>query len=211
MAAVSGRPIDVHTWSTPNGWKIPIMLEECGLPYRIVPVDIAKNEQFAPDFLAISPNNKIPAIVDPEGPGGQPISVFESGAILQYLGQKTGQFYPADERARVLVDEWLFWQVAGFGPMLGQTHHFKIYAPEKLPYAIDRFTAEAKRLYGVLERRLEGRAFLADDYSIADIATFPWAKLNFKQGVDINTLPNVARWLESILARPAVQRGLAAI
>jgi len=187
------------------------MLEECGLPYRIVPVDIAKNEQFAPDFLAISPNNKIPAIVDPDGPGGQPISVFESGAILQYLGRKTGQFYPADERARVQVDEWLFWQVAGFGPMLGQTHHFKIYAPEKVPYAIDRFTAEAKRLYGVLERRLEGRAFLADEYSIADIATFTWAKLNFKQGVAIDTLPNVARWLESILARPAVQRGLAAI
>ena len=211
MAAVSGRPIDVHTWSTPNGWKIPIMLEECGLPYRIVPVNIAKNEQFAADFLAISPNNKIPAIVDPDGPGGQPISVFESGAILQYLGRKTGQFYPADERARVIVDEWLFWQVAGFGPMLGQTHHFKIYAPEKVPYAIERFTAEAKRLYGVLERRLEGRAYLADDYSIADIATFTWAKLNFKQGVDIATLPNVARWLDGILARPAVQRGLASI
>lgn len=174
-------------------------------------MNIAKNEQFAPDFLAISPNNKIPAIVDPEGPGGQPITVFESGAILQYLGRKTGKLYPVDERARVAVDEWLFWQVAGFGPMLGQTHHFTIYAPEKVPYAIERFTAEAKRLYGVLERRLEGREYIADEFSIADIAAVTWAKLNFKQGVDIATLPNVARWLEQVLARPAVQRGLAAV
>ena len=211
MAAATGSPIDVHTWSTPNGWKIPVMLEECGLPYRVVPVNIGKNEQFAPDFLAMSPNNKIPAIRDPDGPGGQPITVFESGAILQYLGRKTGLFYPSDERARVAVDEWLFWQVAGFGPMLGQTHHFKIYAPEKVPYAIERFGAEAKRLYGVLERRLDGRDYLAGDYSIADIATVTWAKLNVKQGVEIADLPNVARWLEAVLARPAVQRGLASI
>lgn len=211
MAAATGSPIDVHTWSTPNGWKIPVMLEECGLPYRVVPVNIGKNEQFAPDFLAMSPNNKIPAIRDPDGPGGQPITVFESGAILQYLGRKTGLFYPSDERARVAVDEWLFWQVAGFGPMLGQTHHFKIYAPEKVPYAIERFGAETERLYGVLERRLEGRDYLAGDYSIADIATVTWAKLNFKQGVEIAGLPNVARWLETVLARPAVQRGLASI
>lgn len=211
MAVVNVRPIDVYTWSTPNGWKVPIMLEECELPYRVVPVDIAKNEQFAPDFLALSPNNKIPAIVDPDGPGGQPISVFESGAILQYLGRKTGKLYPADERARVAVDEWLFWQVAGFGPMLGQTHHFTIYAPEKVPYAIERFTQEARRLYRVLEGRLEGREYIANEYSIADIATVTWAKLNFKQGVEIGTLPNVARWLERVLARPAVQRGLAAI
>ncbi|MDP4022232.1 glutathione S-transferase N-terminal domain-containing protein [Methylobacterium sp. NEAU 140] len=211
MAAVTGAPIDVHTWSTPNGWKIPIMLEECGLPYRVVPVNIGKNEQFAPDFLAISPNNKIPAIVDPDGPGGQPIAVFESGAILQYLGRKTGLLYPADERARVEVDAWLFWQVGGFGPMLGQTHHFTIYAKEKVPYAIDRFTSEAKRLYGVLERRLEGREYIAGDYSVADIATLTWAKLNYKQGVDIAALPNVKRWLDTVLARPAVQRGLAAI
>jgi GSH-dependent disulfide-bond oxidoreductase len=211
MAAVTDRPIDVHTWTTPNGWKIPIMLEECGIPYRIIPVNIGKNEQFSPDFLAISPNNKIPAIVDHDGPGGEPITVFESGAILQYLGRKTGKFYPSDERARVAVDEWLFWQVAGFGPMLGQTHHFKIYAQEKIPYAIERFTTEAKRLYGVLDRRLEGRDYIAGEYSIADIATLTWAKLNFKQGVDIATLPNVARWLERVLERPAVQRGLAAI
>ncbi len=211
MAAVTGRPIDVYTWTTPNGWKIPIMLEECELPYSILPVNIGKNEQFAPEFLRISPNNKIPAIVDHDGPGGQSISVFESGAILQYLGRKTGRLYPADERARVAVDEWLFWQVAGFGPMLGQTHHFTIYASEKVPYAIERFTAEAKRLYGVLERRLEGRDYLAGDFSIADIATLTWAKLHFKQGVEIATLPNVARWLERVLARPAVQRGLAAM
>jgi GSH-dependent disulfide-bond oxidoreductase len=201
----------VFTWSTPNGWKIPIMLEECGLPYSITPVNIGKNEQFSPDFLAISPNNKIPAIVDYDGPGGQPISIFESGAILQYLGRKTGCCYPTDERARVAVDEWLFWQVGGFGPMLGQTHHFKIYAPEKVPYAIERFTAEAKRLYGVLEKRLDGRDYIAGDFSVADIATVTWAKLNFKQGVDIATLPNVAKWLERVLARPAVQRGLAAV
>ncbi|GJE61882.1 glutathione S-transferase N-terminal domain-containing protein [Methylobacterium trifolii] len=211
MAAVTGKPIDVHTWSTPNGWKIPIMLEECGLPYRVVPVNIGKGEQTAPDFLAISPNNKIPAIVDHDGPGGEPIAIFESGAILQYLGRKTGCLYPADERARVAVDEWLFWQVGGFGPMLGQTHHFKIYAQEKIPYAIDRFEAEAKRLYGVLDRRLDGRDHLAGDYSIADIATLTWAKLHGKQGVDLSGLPNVRRWLDTVLARPAVKRGLAAI
>ena len=211
MAAVTGKPIDVHTWSTPNGWKIPVMLEECGLPYRVVPVNIGKNEQMAADFLTISPNNKIPAIVDPEGPGGQPISVFESGAILQYLGRKTGLLYPADERERVAVDEWLFWQVGGFGPMLGQTHHFKIYAPEKIPYAIDRFETEARRLYGVLDRRLADREYLAGTYSIADIATVTWAKFHGKQGIDVAAFPHVARWLETVLARPAVQRGLAAI
>lgn len=211
MAAVTGKPIDVHTWSTPNGWKIPIMLEECGLPYRVVPVDIAKGEQTAPDFLALSPNNKIPAIVDHDGPGGAPVSVFESGAILQYLGRKTGRFYPSDARARIAVDEWLFWQCAGFGPMLGQTHHFKIYAKEKIPYAIDRFTAETNRLYGVLDRRLADRDHLAGDYSIADMATVPWAKFTGKQGVDLARLPNVERWLDRVLARPAVQRGLAAI
>ncbi|MER2268641.1 glutathione S-transferase N-terminal domain-containing protein [Methylobacterium oxalidis] len=211
MAAVTGRPIDVHTWSTPNGWKIPIMLEECGLPYRVVPVNIGKGEQMAPDFLRLSPNNKIPAIVDPDGPGGEPITVFESGAILQYLGRKTGLFYPADERARVAVDEWLFWQVGGFGPMLGQAHHFRIYAQEKIPYAIERFTAEANRLYGVLDRRLAGRDYLAGDYSIADMATLTWAKFHEKQGIDVGALPNLKAWLGRVLARPAVQRGLAAI
>lgn len=211
MAQTTAGVIDVHTWSTPNGWKIPIMLEECGLPYRVVPVNIGKGEQMAPDFLAISPNNKIPAIVDPDGPGGQPITVFESGAILQYLGRKTGCLYPTDERIRVAVDEWLFWQVGGLGPMLGQAHHFRIYAKEKIPYAVERYTEEAKRLYGVLDRRLDGRDHLAGDYSIADIATLTWAKFHEKQGIDIAAYPNVGRWLDTVLARPAVQRGLAAI
>ena len=211
MAHAAAKPIDVHTWSTPNGWKIPIMLEECGLPYRIVPVNIAKGEQTAPDFLAISPNNKIPAIVDPDGPGGAPIAVFESGAILQYLGRKTGCLYPADERARTEVDQWLFWQVAGFGPMLGQAHHFRIYAKERIPYAVERFTEESRRLYGVLERRLDGREHLVGDYSIADVATLTWAKFADKQGIELTGLPNVRRWLDTLLARPAVQRGLAAI
>ncbi|GJD77157.1 glutathione S-transferase family protein [Methylobacterium gregans] len=211
MAVAQGKPIDLHTWSTPNGWKIPIMLEECGLPYRVIPVNIGKGEQMAPEFLKISPNNKIPAIVDPDGPGAQPITIFESGAILQYLGRKTGCLYPTDERARVAVDQWLFWQVGGFGPMLGQTHHFKIYAPEKIPYAIDRFEAEARRLYGVLDGQLAERDYIAGDYSIADIATLTWAKFHGKQGIDLTGFANVRRWLDTVLARPAVQRGLAAI
>ncbi|KQQ23938.1 glutathione S-transferase [Methylobacterium sp. Leaf123] len=211
MAVTTAQPIELYTWSTPNGWKIPIMLEECGLPYRVVPVNIGKGEQMAPDFLSISPNNKIPAIVDPDGPGGAPISVFESGAILQYLGRKTGCLYPNDERARTAVDEWLFWQVGGLGPMLGQAHHFRIYAQEKIPYAIDRFTEEAKRLYGVLDRRLAAHEYLADTYSIADIAALTWAKFHGKQGIAIEELPNVRRWLDALLARPAVQRGLTAI
>jgi GSH-dependent disulfide-bond oxidoreductase len=211
MAVTTAQPIELYTWSTPNGWKIPIMLEECGLPYRVVPVNIGKGEQMAPDFLAISPNNKIPAIVDPDGPGGAPISVFESGAILQYLGRKTGCLYPSDERARTAVDEWLFWQVGGLGPMLGQAHHFRIYAQDKIPYAIERFTEEAKRLYGVLDRRLAAHEYLADAYSIADIAALTWAKFHGKQGIELDGHPNVRRWLDALLARPAVQRGLAAI
>ncbi|KAA2235313.1 glutathione S-transferase N-terminal domain-containing protein [Salinarimonas soli] len=203
------RPIQLHYWPTPNGWKISIMLEECGLPYDVIPVNIGKGDQFTPDFLRISPNNKMPAIVDPDGPGGEPISVFESGAILQYLGRKTGLLYPGDERARVEVDQWLMWQMGGFGPMLGQTHHFRIYAPEKVPYAIERYTNETNRLYGVLDRRLADRAFVAGDYSIADIAIVSWAKLWERQGQQIDGFPNVKRWLETILARPAVQRGLA--
>ena len=203
-------PIQLHTWPTPNGWKITIMLEECGLPYALVPVNIGKGEQFAPAFLDISPNNKIPAIVDPDGPGGEPIAIFESGAILQYLGRKTGRFYPADERARAAVDSWLFWQMSGFGPMLGQLHHFRIYAPQPVPYALDRFEKEARRLYGVLDKRLEGREHVAGDYSIADIAIFTWAKLWERQGLSLDALPNVRRWLQTVLARPAVQRGLAA-
>jgi GST-like protein len=210
MAAVTQNPIDLYYWPTPNGWKITVMLEEVGLPYNIIPVNIGKGDQFKPDFLAISPNNRMPAIVDSDGPDGKPISVFESGAILQYLGRKTGRFYPADERKRVEVDEWLFWQVGGFGPMLGQTHHFRIYAPEKVAYAIDRYTNEANRLYGVLDRRLADREFVAGEYSIADMAIAPWAKLWDRQGQNIDEFPHVKRWLEAVLQRPAVQRAIRA-
>jgi GST-like protein len=209
MAAVSDRPIELHYWPTPNGWKVSIMLEECGLPYTVKKVDIGKGDQFAPDFLAISPNNKMPAIVDPDGPGGEPISVFESGAILQYLGRKTGRFYPSDERGRVEVEQWLFWQMAGLGPMAGQTHHFRIYAPEQIPYAIERFTNETNRLYGVLDRRLADREFVAGDYSIADMATYPWARHWERQGQDIAAFPHMSRWLGAMAARPGVQRGIA--
>lgn len=202
-------PIDLYYWPTPNGWKISIMLEECGLPYTVIPVNIGKGDQFKPEFLTVSPNNKIPAIVDPEGPGGAPISVFESGAILQYLARKTGKFYPADERARVAVDQWLFWQMGGLGPMAGQTHHFRIYAPEKIEYAINRYTNETNRLYGVMNKVLSQQAFLAGEYSIADIACVGWAKLWERQGQDIAEFPHLKRWLDTILARPAVQRGLA--
>ncbi len=206
---MSERPIDLHFWPTPNGWKITIMLEECGLPYRVIPVNIGKGDQFKPEFLAIAPNNRMPAIVDPDGPGGEPISVFESGAILMYLGRKTGKFYPQDERGRVAVEEWLMWQMSGFGPMLGQTHHFRIYAPEKIDYAIERYTKEANRLYGVLNRRLEGRDYICGDYTIADMACIGWAKLWERQGQDITQFPNVKAWIDRMLARPAVQRGLA--
>lgn len=205
---MSQRPIDLYYWPTPNGWKITIMLEECGLPYTVIPVNIGKGDQFKPDFLKIAPNNRMPAIVDHDGPGGEPISVFESGAILMYLGRKTGKFYPQDERGRVAVEEWLMWQMAGFGPMLGQTHHFRIYAPEKIEYAINRYTNEANRLYGVLNRRLEGRDYICGDYTIADIACIGWAKLWERQGQDIDQFPNVKAWIDRMLARPAVQKGL---
>jgi len=201
--------IDLYYWPTPNGWKITIMLEECGLPYALHYVNISKGDQFAPEYLAISPNNKMPAIVDPDGPGGKPISVFESGAILQYLGRKTGLFYPRDERARVEVDEWLFWQMGGLGPMLGQNHHFRNYAPEKIPYAIDRYVNETHRLYGVMNKRLANREFLAGAYSIADMACVGWIKLWEGQGQNIDEFRNVKRWLEAMLARPAVAKGLA--
>ncbi|ALK09475.1 glutathione S-transferase N-terminal domain-containing protein [Blastochloris viridis] len=204
-------PIELYYWPTPNGWKISIMLEECGLPYAVVPVNISKGEQFKPDFLAISPNNRIPAIVDPDGPGGKPISVFESGAILQYLGRKTGKFYPTDERARVEVEQWLYWQVGGLGPMAGQAHHFRIYAPEKIDYAITRYTNEVARLYGVMNKRLAEREFLAGDYSIADIACLGWSKLWERQGQDVTRFPHFKRWLDTVKARPAVQRGLAVL
>jgi GST-like protein len=202
------QSIDLYYWPTPNGWKITIMLEECGLPYTVHPVNIGKGDQFKPEFLAISPNNRMPAIVDPDGPDGQPISVFESGAILQYLGRKTGRFYPKDERGRVEVEQWLFWQMGGFGPMLGQTHHFRIYAPEQVPYAIARYTNEANRLYGVLNRRLAEREYVAGEYSIADMAIIGWAKMWERQGQTIEDFPNVKRWLDTMLARPAVERGL---
>jgi GSH-dependent disulfide-bond oxidoreductase len=202
------NPIDLYFWPTPNGWKITIMLEECGLPYNVIPVNIAAGDQFTPQFLAISPNNRMPAIVDHHGPGGRAISIFESGAILQYLGRKTGKFYPSDERRRVEVEQWLFWQMGGFGPMLGQTHHFRIYAPEQVPYAVQRYTNETNRLYGVLDKRLADREFVAGDYSIADMAIMPWAKLWERQGQNIEDFPNVKRWLEALLARPAVKRGL---
>jgi GST-like protein len=202
------EPIEAHYWPTPNGHKITIALEEMGLAYTIAPVNIRTGDQFSPGFLALSPNNRMPAILDPDGPGGQPISIFESGAILQYLGRKTGRFYGHDERSRVEVEQWLFWQMGGFGPMLGQTHHFRIYAPEQVPYAVDRYTNETNRLYGVLNKRLEDREFVAGEYSIADMAIMPWAKLWERQGQDIAEFPNVKRWLETLLARPAVQRGL---
>jgi GST-like protein len=202
------QPIDFYFWPTPNGHKIRIMLEECGLPYRIKPVDINKGDQFKPRFLKISPNNKMPAIVDPDGPGGAPISIFESGAILQYLGRKTGKLYPQDERARVAVDEWLFWQVGGLGPMAGQAHHFRLYAPKKVPYGIERYTKETTRLYGVLDKRLKGRDFVAGEYSIADIAAYPWVLPWERQGQNIDDFPRIRAWLARLSTREAVQRGM---
>jgi GST-like protein len=203
-------PIDLYYWPTPNGWKITIMLEECGTPYVIKPVNISRGDQFKPDFLAIAPNNRMPAIVDHEGPGGRPISVFESGAILQYLGRKTGKFYPQDERARVAADEWLFWQMGGLGPMAGQAHHFRLYAPEKIPYAIDRYTNECHRLYGVMNTRLKDNAYLAGaDYTIADIACYGWTSRAERQGTDMAEFPHLKRWFDAVSARPAVQRGMA--
>ena len=202
-------PIELYYWPTPNGWKITIMLEELGVPYRVNFVNIGKGDQFAPDFLKISPNNRMPAIVDPQGPGGEPISVFESGAILQYLGRKHGRFYPSDERARVAVDEWLFWQVGGLGPMAGQAHHFRHYAPEKIQYGIDRYTNEVNRLYGVMNKRLDGRDFLGGEYSIADMACIGWVISHERQGQDLNDFPNLKRWFETMMARPAVERAIA--
>jgi GST-like protein len=209
VAAPRQRPIELYYWPTPNGWKISIMLEECGLPYVMKPVNISTGEQFKPEFLKISPNNRMPAIVDPDGPGGRPISVFESGAILQYLGCKTGKFYPKDERGRVEVDQWLFWQMGGLGPMAGQAHHFRLYAPEQIPYAIERYTNECNRLYGVMNIRLKDRPFLAGKYSIADIACVGWASRYHRQGQDLAEFPHLKRWLDTVMARPAVKRGMA--
>jgi len=200
--------IDVYTWPTPNGHKVHIMLEECALPYKVHPIDIGAGDQFKPSFLKISPNNKMPAIVDPDGPDGQPISLFESGAILMYLAQKTGKFMPGDERGKYVALQWLMFQMGGVGPMLGQAHHFRIYAPEKVEYAINRYTNEAKRLYGVMDRRLGEERYFAGEYSIADMAIFPWTRSYENQGIDLADFPNVKRWFDAIDARPAVQRAV---
>jgi GST-like protein len=208
-SASAGAPIELYYWPTPNGWKVSIMLEECALPYVVRSVDISKGEQFTPQFLAISPNNRMPAIVDPCGPGGRPISVFESGAILQYLGRKTGRFYPQDERARVAVDEWLFWQMSGLGPMAGQAVHFRRYAPRQIAYAIARYTDEVNRLYGVMNARLANREFLAGHYSIADMACVGWVRLAERQGQDLAQFPHLRRWFETVRARDAVKRAFA--
>lgn len=201
------KPIELYYWPTPNGWKITIMLEELGVPYDIRYINISRGEQFAPEFLKIAPNNRMPAIVDPEGPGGEPLSVFESGAILQYLGRKFDRFYPDGERQRVEVDQWLFWQLGGLGPMAGQAHHFRVYAPEKIPYAIDRYTNEVNRLYGVMNTRLADRHCLAGDYSIADMACIGWVIPYERQGQDLNEFPHLKRWFEMMMARPAVKKG----
>ncbi|WP_372073558.1 glutathione binding-like protein [Tistrella mobilis] len=202
-------PIDLFYWPTPNGWKISIALEELGLPYTVRPVNIGAGDQFQPDFLKFSPNNKMPAIIDPEGPEGRPISIFESGAILIYLAEKTGRLMPADPRGRYAVLEWLMFQMGGVGPMLGQAHHFRQYAPEKIQYAIDRYTNEAGRLYNVLDKRLSETDWVAgDDYSIADIAIFPWIVPHERQGQSFDERPHLKRWYETMKARPAVSKGL---
>jgi GST-like protein len=208
------KPIDLYYTGTPNGRKITIMLEELGVPYTIHWINIGKGDQFTPEFLAISPNNKIPAIVDPEGPGGKPISIFESGAILKYLGTKFGRFYPTDAYEQVKTDEWLFWQVGGFGPMLGQNNHFSVYAPEKIPYAIKRYKDETHRLFGVLDRQLgrmfsAGKEYVAGDFSIADIAILDWSNGYLRYEIDTNEFKNFGVWRDRMIGRPAVARALA--
>lgn len=201
--------IDLYTWPTPNGHKIHIMLEETGLPYRVIPVDIGAGDQFKPEFLKISPNNKMPAIVDTDGPGGKPMALAESGAILFYLASKTGQFLPQDERKRWQVMQWVMFQMGHIGPMLGQAHHFLRYAPQKIEYAMNRYRNEANRLYGVLDRRLAESKFVAcEEYTIADMAIMPWVRFPERQDVNIEAYPNVKRWRDGIAARPAVQRAL---
>jgi GSH-dependent disulfide-bond oxidoreductase len=202
--------IDLYFWMTPNGYKVTIMLEELGWKYNVIPVNIGKGDQFKPDFLKISPNNRMPALVDHDGPDGKPISVFESGAMLMYLAEKAGfKFMPQDMRGRYKVIEWLMFQMASVGPMLGQAHHFRRYAPEKIEYAVDRYTNEARRIYGVIDKRVGEVPYLAGEYSIADMATYPWLRTHNWQGQDLNDFPNLKRWYDSIEARPAVQRGLA--
>ncbi len=202
--------LEVYSWPTPNGHKVHIMLEECGLPYRVHPIDIGAGEQFATDFLKISPNNKIPALVDPEGPDGEPISLFESGAILLYLAGKTGRLLPESTTGKYEVLQWLMFQMGGVGPMLGQAHHFRLYAPVKLDYAIERYSNEAKRLYGVINKRLGQSRYLGgDSYSIADIATWPWLRSWKNQGVALSDYPHLKGWFDEIDRRPAVRRGVA--
>ena len=202
--------IDLYYWTTPNGHKVTIFLEEADVDYTLKPINIGQGDQFAPDFLAIAPNNRIPAIVDHEpADGGEPLSLFESGAILQYLAEKTGQFLPTDSRDRANVMQWLFWQMGGLGPMLGQNHHFGIYAPEKIPYAINRYVKETERLYGVLDHQLNGRDFIAGDYSIADMACYPWIVPYEAQQQNLADFPNLKHWFEAIKARPAVEQAYA--
>lgn len=202
--------IELYTWGTPNGRKVSIMLEEVGLPYNTHTVNISKDEQFAPDFLKVSPNNKIPAIVDPDGPGGKPISLFESGAILFYLAEKTGKLLPADPAARYETMVWLMFQMAGVGPMFGQAHHFRRFAKEQVPYAIDRYTNETHRIYGVMDKRLGEVPYLAgQEYTIADVATYPWVSRWEWHGIDWANYPNLKRWFDDVGARPAVQKGMA--
>ncbi len=202
--------IDLYYWTTPNGHKITIFLEETGLPYKIFPINIGKGEQFAKDFLAISPNNRIPAMIDHEPPGGgAPVPVFESGAMLMYLADKTGKFWPKDLRGRAQVSEWLFWQMANLGPNSGQNNHFSNYATDKIPYAMDRYRNEVNRLYGVLDRRLDGRDYVAGEYSIADMAIYPWIVPHERQHQNIADFPNIKRWLDAIFERPAVKRAYA--
>lgn len=205
--------IKVYSWPTPNGHKVHIMLEECGLrlghDWEAVPINIGSGDQFQPDFLAISPNNKIPALVDPDGPDGKPISLFESGAILLYLASKTGKFLPKNDRLKFQVLQWLMFQMGGVGPMLGQTHHFRMYAPEKIDYAINRYTNETKRIYGVMDKQLTTSKFMAcDDYTLADIAIFPWLRSWENQGIDWADYPALKKWFDLISDRPAVQRGV---
>ena len=203
--------IDLYYWPTPNGHKISIMLEEIAMPYRVRPINMLRGEQFKPAFLRINPNNKIPAIVDKAGPGGKPFAIFESGAILQYLAEKSGKLMPRATRARYQVIQWLTFQAAGVGPMFGQCGHFLGYAPKKIPYAIERYRNETLRLYGVMDRRLKDEEFLAGKYSIADIATWPWLRVRWLHKINIDDFPNVKRWYDVIDARPAVQRGVAVL
>lgn len=200
--------IDLYTWSTPNGRKVSIMLEECALPYRVHPIDIGKGEQFKPEFVAIDPNSKIPAIVDQEGPEGKPFSLFESGAILMYLAWKTGRFFPLLATDQFQTIQWLMFQMGGVGPFFGQVHHFLRAAPEPMPYAIERYTQETRRLYGVMDRHLERQEYMANEYSIADIATYPWVARHDWHKVELSDFPAVKRWFDRIGARPAVQAGM---